>query len=136
MPPRFDPQDSATASLIVPKLLQSYQKVAKSSGSDSVAHKDKVLTLWTTGGADAPDGLPNVKPGTPVFFYALGRRVQLRGASAVLRGRPSPECCPYRAKQGRTNLRKSPRTTYLNRGRALDVGGTSVHLAPEDMAPP
>jgi hypothetical protein len=37
----------------------------------SAGHKQKVLILWTTREPD-PAPVCNVKPGTPVFFYALG----------------------------------------------------------------
>ena len=37
----------------------------------SAGHKDKVLIVWTTA-APAPPAVCNVKPGTPVFFFALG----------------------------------------------------------------
>ena len=37
----------------------------------SAGHDDKVLIVWTTG-APTPPTVCNVKPGTPVFFYALG----------------------------------------------------------------
>ncbi len=37
----------------------------------SAGRKDKVLILWTTG-PPAPAAVCNVKPGTPVFFYAVG----------------------------------------------------------------
>jgi hypothetical protein len=37
----------------------------------SAGHRDKVLIVWTTL-APKPPAACNVKPGTPVFFYALG----------------------------------------------------------------
>ena len=37
----------------------------------SAGHKDKVLIVWTTA-APTPPAVCNVKPGTPVFFFALG----------------------------------------------------------------
>jgi hypothetical protein len=37
----------------------------------SAGHKDKVLILWTTA-APTPATVCDVKPGTPVFFYAFG----------------------------------------------------------------
>ena len=37
----------------------------------SAGHKDKILIVWTTG-EPAPAAVCNVKPGTPVFFFALG----------------------------------------------------------------
>jgi hypothetical protein len=48
--------------------------VNPAAGSDnclSAGHKKKVLLLWTTR-APTPAPVCNVKPGTPVFFYALG----------------------------------------------------------------
>jgi hypothetical protein len=37
----------------------------------SAGHKHKVLILWTTASPAAP-AVCNVKPGTPVFFFAIG----------------------------------------------------------------
>jgi hypothetical protein len=46
---------------------------AAGTGSNclSAGHKEKVLILWTTR-EPAPAAVCDVKPGTPIFFYALG----------------------------------------------------------------
>jgi hypothetical protein len=56
------------------QVLELPLEVNPAAGADtclSAGHKKKVLLLWTT---RAPDPVPTctVKPGTPVFFYALG----------------------------------------------------------------